>query len=462
MMTRVLIIGGSDAGISAALRARAIDEAANVTVVVADRFPNYSLCGLPFYLSGEVPDWHRLAHRTEKEITDAGIHLLLDHTARAIDPISHRVSVSDVSGREELLPYDRLILATGARPSRPTLPGLSLPGVYLLRTMEESFLVEHELSSLTPRSAVIIGGGYIGLEMADALIYRGIKVTVIEHHASVLKTIDVSLGKLVQAELERHGVEVITSMRVERITQKGAQLQVSGAHGFSILTDLVLVAVGVQPATALAQTAQIQTGIQEAICVTRKMETNVPAIFAAGDCVETWHRFLKQPTYLPLGTTAHKQGRVAGENAVGGQAQFAGTLGTQVVKVFDLAIARTGLRDEEAVAAGFDPLTVETTVWDHKVYYPGAHRLSMRLTGDRNTGRLLGAQMVGYVHGEVAKRIDIFATALFHDMSLETLSDLDLSYTPPLSSPWDPVQMSAQNWVKQQIKLRHARNATRE
>jgi NADPH-dependent 2,4-dienoyl-CoA reductase/sulfur reductase-like enzyme len=251
-------------------------------------------------------------------------------------------------------------------------------------------------------------------------------------------------------------------MRVERITQQGAQLQVSDAHGFSILTDLVLVAVGVQPESALAQTAQIQTGIQEAICVTRKMETTVPDIFAAGDCVETWHRLLQQPTYLPLGTTAHKQGRVAGANAVGGQAQFAGTLGTQVVKVFDLAIARTGQRDDEAISAGCDPLTIETTVWDHKVYYPGAHRLWMRITGDRNTGRLLGAQMVGHVCGEVAKRIDVFATALFHEMSLEALSDLDLSYTPPLSSPWDPVQMGAQSWVEQQTKLRHTWKAPRE
>jgi NADPH-dependent 2,4-dienoyl-CoA reductase/sulfur reductase-like enzyme len=449
MKTSVLIIGGSDAGISAALRARELDAAASITVVMADRFPNYSICGLPFYLSGEVPDWHHLAHRTEKEITEAGIHLLLDHTASAIDPVSHRVWVSNAHGHEDQLSYDRLILATGAVPSRPTLSGLNLPGVYLLRTMEESFLVEQHLASQSPRRAVIIGGGYIGLEMADALTRRGIKVTVIEHHASVLKTIDASLGKLVQEELERHNVEVIAGVQVERITSMGAQLQVRGTHGYSALTDLVLVAVGVQPETALAPTAQIRMGIQHAICVTRKMETNVPDIFAAGDCVETWHRLLKHPTYLPLGTTAHKQGRVAGANAVGRQAQFAGTLGTQVVKVFDLAIARTGLRDDEAVSAGFDPLTAETSAWDHKAYYPGAHRLCLRITGDRTTGRLLGAQMVGHVHGEVAKRIDVFATALFHDMSVDMVSDLDLSYTPPLSSPWDPVQIAAQNWVAQ-------------
>ncbi len=176
------------------------------------------------------------------------------------------------------------------------------------------------------------------------------------------------------------------------------------------------------------------------------MVTSIPDIFAAGDRVETWHRVLQQPTYLPLGTTAHKQGRIAGENAVGGNRLFAGTLGTQVVKVFDLAIARTGLRDHEARAAGFNPLTIEGTYWDHKVYYPGAKAVHLRLTGDLATGRLLGAQLVGSVQTEVAKRIDSLATALFHEMTVEALSDLDLSYTPPLGSPWDLVQMGAQDW----------------
>lgn len=211
----------------------------------------------------------------------------------------------------------------------------------------------------------------------------------------------------------------------------------------------MLVGVGVQPVTDLAQSAGVTLGVRNAIRVSRAMETHVPDIYAAGDCVETWNHLLGRPTYLPLGTTAHKQGRIAGENAVGGRREFAGTLGTQVVKVFEVAAARTGLRDTEAVQAGFDPLTVESTGWDHKVYYPGAHELRIRVTGDRKTGRLLGAQMVGHWHGEVAKRIDVFATALFHGMCIDDLNALDLSYTPPLSSPWDPVQMSAQAWVKQ-------------
>ncbi|MDY6897448.1 MAG: FAD-dependent oxidoreductase, partial [Cyanobacteriota bacterium] len=213
--------------------------------------------------------------------------------------------------------------------------------------------------------------------------------------------------------------------------------------------DMVIVAVGVQPLTDLADSAGLKTGLRGAIQVNRKMETNVPDIYAAGDCVETLHRLLNKYIYLPLGTTAHKQGRIAGENAVGGNREFAGSLGTQVVKIFDMAVSRTGLRDSEAKDAGFDPLTVEFETWDHKVYYPGAEKLHILVTGDKQTGKLLGAQIAGHYQGEVAKRIDIFATAIFHDMKVEDISELDLSYTPPLSSPWDPVQMAAQAWVKQ-------------
>jgi len=315
--------------------------------------------------------------------------------------------------------------------------------------MQDSFAVHEYLDTHAPASAVIVGGGYIGMEMADAFVRLGLAVTVVEHGASVLKTVDESLGKQVLAELRHHGVEVATGIAVERIAQAGTQLRVMGSEGFSVTADLVLVAVSVRPQTELAEAAGIATGERQAIRVTRAMETTVPDIYAAGDCVETWHRLLNAPTYLPLGTTAHKQGRIAGENAVGGHREFAGTLGTQVVKVFELVVARTGLRDNEAVQAGFDPLTVETTSWDHKVYYPGAHEMHIRVTGDRKTGRLLGAQMVGHSQSEVAKRIDVFATALFHGMRVDDLNELDLSYTPPVSSPWDPVQTSAQAWVEQ-------------
>lgn len=446
-MTNLLIIGGSDAGISAALRAREIDKSVDVTVVVADSFPNYSICGIPFYLSGEVPDWRNLAHRTAEEITKTGINLLLNHTATEIDPSKKSVKVVNQQGQEQWLAYDKLVIGTGAVPVKPRIQGLDLPGVFLLHSMSDSFAVHQYLTKREPKSAVIVGGGYIGLEMADALIHRGIAVTVVEHSPTVMKTVDPVLGKLIAEELQGHGVEIANGVEIETIESKDSQLVVSGTFGFSKTADMVLVAVGVKPLTDLATSAGLKTGIRGAIQVNRKMETNVTDIYAAGDCIETWHRLLKEYIYLPLGTTAHKQGRIAGENAVGGHQEFAGSLGTQVVKIFELAVARTGLRDFEAKSAGFNPLTIEFETWDHKVYYPGAKKLRILVTGDTKTGQLLGAQIAGHYQGEVAKRVDIFATAIFHNMKVEELSELDLSYTPPLSSPWDPVQMSAQAWV---------------
>ena len=213
--------------------------------------------------------------------------------------------------------------------------------------------------------------------------------------------------------------------------------------------DMVLVVVGVRPETTLAAEAGATLGVRGAIAVDQMMRTGLPDVYAAGDCVVTHHRLLGV-TYVPLGTTAHKQGRVAGENALGGSRQFAGSLGTQVVKIFDQAAARTGLRDHEARAAGFLPVTIGSEADDHKAYYPGSHRITMRVTGDRATGRLLGLQLFGHRHAEIAKRIDIAATAIFHGMTVDAIGDLDLSYTPPLGSPWDAVQMGAQAWTRAQ------------
>jgi len=447
-MPHLLIIGGSDAGISAALRAREVSPAWEVTVVVADRYPNYSICGLPFWLGGEVADPQDLAHRKAEDIEAHSIRLLLEHTAQVIDPHGRRVTVMDGTGRSQDIPYDSLVIATGAVPARPPIQGLELPGVFFLRTMADGFALRDHLVARSPASALVVGGGYIGLEMAEALARRGMQVTLVEYLPSVLTTLDPPLGSLVGEELNRHGIAFATGVAVQAIDRQGQRLVVSGSGGFQVQTDLVLVATGVRPDARLAAAAGIETGRWGAIRVNRAMETNVPHITAAGDCVETYHRLLERYVYLPLGSTAHKQGRVAGENAVGGQATFAGTLGTQVVKVFDRVAARTGLRDAEAREAGFDPLTVQVETWDHKVYYPGAHTLHLRVTGDRRTGRLLGAQIVGHRAAEVSKRVDLFAAALFNGMTVEALSDIDLSYTPPLSTPWDAVQMAAQEWAR--------------
>ena len=456
----IVAVGGSDAGISAALRAREVDPGAEFTVVVADAYPNFSICGIPYYVSGEVTHWRNLAHRTRADLEAAGMRLRLGTTARKIDAAGRVLHVTGEDGSDDVLAYDELVIGTGAVPVRPPIFGLDAlgpaEGVHLLHSMDDTFAIMRTLDEQAPASAVIVGAGYIGLEMAEALSARGLAVTQAEQLPEVLPTVDPQLGALVRAQLEARGVTVRagTAVREIALAAPGApgRLRVGtvGADGTpaTVHADLVLVVTGVRPETALASSAGVTLAARGAILVDRAMRTGVPGVYAAGDCVITHHRLLGE-TYLPLGTTAHKQGRVAGENAAGGHREFAGSLGTQVVKVFDHAAARTGLRDHEAAAAGFDPVTVAFAADDHKAYYPGSHRIHMRFTGDRATGRLLGVQLFGRKDSELAKRVDIAAAAIFHGMTVDEVSDLDLSYTPPLGSPWDAVQLGAQAWTRQ-------------
>lgn len=456
----IVAIGGSDAGISAALRIRELDPSTDVTVVVADAYPNFSICGIPYYVSGEVSHWTHLAHRTADDLAATGMRVLTDTRATGINAAEHTLDVLDPTGAPTELSYDALIVGTGAVSARPPITGLTGPdalgpqdGVHLLHSMGDTFAVMDSLEQRQPATAVIIGAGYIGLEMAEGLTTRGIAVTQIEALAEVLPTVDPELGALVHDELERHGVQVLTNTTVSAVARTDAgALTVTAYCGGETLqqtVDFVLVVVGVRPDVELAADAGAELGIQGAIAVDEAMRTNLPDVFAAGDCVHTHHRLLGV-TWLPLGTTAHKQGRVAGENALGGNARFAGSLGTQVVKVFDLVAARTGLRDHEVLAAdrGWTPVTTAATPDDHKAYYPGATPIHIRITGDERTGRLLGAQLVGHRSAEVSKRVDTYATALFHEMSVEGFSELDLSYTPPLGSPWDATQMATQTWAR--------------
>lgn len=442
---KLVIIGGSDAAISAALRARELAPDWEVHLIVADAYPNFSICGLPFFLSGEIADWRTLAHRSVAEIEQAGIILHLNCTATRIDAAAKQVVAAEANGEERFFQYDKLVVGTGAVPIKPPIEGLDLPGVFTLHTMDESFAFDRFREARQPRAAVIIGGGYIGLEMADALRHRGIDVTLIEQLPTVMKTVDPAFGEKVRRILETHGVGVRTNAKVRSISRDDGSLRVEG-DGFVHNGDLVLAVAGVKPLTDLAGSAGITTDRRGAIVVNRQMETNVEHIYAAGDCVHTWHRVLQRYTYMPLGTTSHKQGRIAGENAVGAHATFAGSIGTQSVKLFDRVVAATGLREIEAKEAGFEAVAIDFKANDHKAYYPNAKAMDLRVVGDRTTKRLLGAQIVGAWGTEVSKRIDVFATAIFNEMRVDQLSDLDLSYTPPLSSPWDPVQMAAQAW----------------
>jgi NADPH-dependent 2,4-dienoyl-CoA reductase/sulfur reductase-like enzyme len=463
MATRhLVVVGGSDAGIAAALRARDLDPSTDVTVVVADAYPNFSICGIPYYVSGEVPHWSNLAHRTTADLEATGMHLRLDTVATGIDVTGKRLTLRTPDGREDQVAYDALMVGTGAVSVRPPIAGLvgagalgPSDGVHLLHSMGDTAAVMDTLTRRGPRTAAVVGAGYIGLEMAEGLTARGVRVTQVEALSEVLPTVDPELGALVHGELAAHGVEVLTGTTVasiSRTSNAALQIDATGPDGRPLtrVVDMVLVVVGVRPDTALAASAGARLGIKGAIEVDDRMRTSLPGVFAAGDCVVTHHRLLGD-TWLPLGTTAHKQGRVAGENAVGGDRAFAGSVGTQVVKVFDVVAARTGLREHEARAAsrGWAPVTTASTPDDHKAYYPGATPIAIRVTGDTRTGLLLGAQLVGRRGAEISKRVDTFAAALFHDMTVDQISDLDLSYTPPLGSPWDAVQIATQAWSRE-------------
>jgi NADPH-dependent 2,4-dienoyl-CoA reductase/sulfur reductase-like enzyme len=459
---KLVAIGGSDAGISAALRARELDPSAEVTVVVADAYPNFSICGIPYYISGEVAHWSNLAHRTHADLEATGMKLRLDTYATDIDVAGQRLAVRNPDGSSDFIAYDELIVGTGAVPVTPPIEGLggedglgAADGVHLLHSMGDTFALTESLRRIQPKTALIVGAGYVGLEMAEGLTTRGIQVTQVEMLPEVLPTVEVELGALVHEELVKHGVNVHTDSTVTKISKTdrndGPGLHVEGRSGdgetLAWDVDLVLVVVGVKPDTDLLVRAGAKTGPRGAVVVDETMATGLPHVWAAGDCVITHHRLLGE-TYLPLGTTAHKQGRIAGENALGGSARYAGSLGTQVVKVFDLVAARTGLREHEATAAGFAPVSTTANPDDHKAYYPGATPITIRITGDANTGRLLGAQLIGHKGAEISKRVDTYATALFHEMTVTGMTELDLAYTPPLGSPWDAVQMATQAWVK--------------
>jgi NADPH-dependent 2,4-dienoyl-CoA reductase/sulfur reductase-like enzyme len=426
----LVMIGGSDAGISAALRAAEIDPSAEVTVVLADAYPEF------FDLRHPV------------------LRIRRCHALAQPRPPNHRrpgSSRHDASAGHYCRPDRR----PGTQ-AHSDLTDLGIgDGVQQLHTMGDTFAVMRTLEERHPASAVIVGGGYIGLEMAEALTVRGLAVTQIEQLPEVLPTVDQELGALVHAELASHGVTVMPGTTVQRVSRadngQAGRLRVDATadgENVSRTADMVLVVTGVRPDAELAAAAGAALSVKGTIAVDRGMRTNLPDIFAAGDCVVTHHRLLGE-TYLPLGTTAHKQGRIAGENALGGEREFAGSLGTQVVKIFDQVAARTGLRHSEAAAAGFNPVTVESAADDHKAYYPDSHRITMRVTGDLSTRRLLGVQLFGHRSAEVAKRIDIAATAIFHAMTVDEVSELDLSYTPPLGSPWEAVQMGTQAWSRQ-------------
>lgn len=444
---RLVVIGGVAAGMSAASRAKRRNPDLEVVVIERGPYISYGACGIPYYLAGLIPHLDDLiAFSPERAYRERHIQVWTEYEAVQILPAQRKVVVTERgSGREKSVSYDRLVLATGGRPIHPSLPGIDLEGVFSVRNLQDAARIQQYLKERSPRHALIVGAGYVGLEMAEAFRTRGLEVTVVDKEPHVLPLLDPDVAERIEEELTAHGVRFIGNAELVSLEGTGTKeifgaVRVKGRRD-PLAADLALVAIGVRPEVELAQESGIRLGPTGAIAVTPKMETSVPTIYAVGDCAETRHLVSNRMVYVPLGTTANKQGRVAGENAAGGYGVFKGIVGTSVVKVFDLEVARTGLNTREAEETGFAAVTSTITAPSRAGYYPGGGPITVKLIMDRWSKRLLGAQMVG--KEGVSKRIDVFACALHSGMTVEDVSRLDLSYAPPYAPVWDPVLVAA-------------------
>jgi len=452
MSERLIVIGGCAAGMSAASKARRVNPDLEIVVYERTGFVSYGECGLPYYVSGLVDDHNRLVARTPAQFAERGIEVRLHHEVTEIVPENRRLRVTHLDNGESWYEnYDKLVIATGGRPA--LLPGLSLPpappklggtggGLFVLRALEDGIAIREFIQRERPGHAVIVGAGYIGLEMAESFHVLGLETTVVGRPPQVLKLFDPDMAKLVQEELERKGIRLSLGDEVKALegdAQERVRRVISSKGAFE--ADLVLLALGVRPNVALAKEAGVALGDTGAIATDTQMRTNLPGVFAAGDCAEAYHLVTGRGAYIPLGTTANKQGRVAGENAGGGQAEFGGIVGMAITKVFDLYAASTGLSEKEARALGYavESTTIKASSRAH--YYPGGGPMHVKLVVEEGSGRLLGGQIVG---GEGAgPRIDVLATALHQEMTVEELSRLDLAYVPPMAPVWDPLLVAA-------------------
>jgi CoA-dependent NAD(P)H sulfur oxidoreductase len=444
VIKRLLVIGGGAAGMSAASAARRVDPALDIVVLEATGHAAYGLCGLPYLVSGVIgsaealvaypPDFFRLKR---------GIDLRLGVAAVGIDPDGATVTYAD-AGHEREIGYDRLVVTAGGAPTIPPIPGLdsALEGgrAYTVRTLEDAVRLRRLLEAGGARRALVVGAGYIGLEMAEALRARCLDVVVVELLDQVMPNLDPEAAALVEAEVRQHSVDLRLKTGLTELRATATSL-VAVLDGEPELVDVVVVATGVRPNGAIAAAAGARTDASGALLVDSRMRTSLPRVIAAGDCVAPYHRLLGRPAFVPLGPAANKTGRVAGTVAAGGDAEFHGILGTAVVKVFDLAVGRTGLTLREARQGGLAALATDAVGRSRAKYYPGSEAITVRLVHEPG-GRLLGAQMVG--RSGVAKRIDVVATALQAGFSVEDLAGLDLSYAPPYAPVYEPVLLAAQ------------------
>jgi NADPH-dependent 2,4-dienoyl-CoA reductase/sulfur reductase-like enzyme len=444
---RLLIIGGVAAGMSAASRARKINPQLEITVLEKGQHISYGTCGLPYFLSGQVAEPRELVVYTPDFFREKrNIDVLTQHEAVAIEPGRKLVHALREGSQPVAFSYDKLVITTGAAPSLE-LPGSELTNVFTCNDLAGTIHLRTLIEEKGPRRAVIIGSGYIGLEVAYALRQRGLEVAIVERSEAVLEEAEPEIGARVEQVLAQHGVRLVKSAAASSITP-GAQGRASAVQygvGGSLPADLVLLATGVRPRTELAEATGIQLGPTRAIAVDERMLTSVNSIYAAGDCTEVPHLVTGKSACIPLGTTANKQGRVAGENAAGGNARFEGVGGTLVTQVLELEVAKTGLSIQQARAHGFQPDAVTVTSTSRAKYLRGKPIL-VKLIWDRPTCRLLGCQMAG--EEGVTKRIDVAAMALHARLHVAEMLHLDLSYAPPFAPVWDPILIAANEAVK--------------
>jgi NADPH-dependent 2,4-dienoyl-CoA reductase/sulfur reductase-like enzyme len=441
-----VVVGGDAAGMSAASQARRMKGPDELEIIAFERghFSSYSACGIPYWVGGDVTDRDQLIARSPEEHRERGIDLRMRTEVTALDVAGGRVRARDLeSGAEEWTSYDKLVIATGARPIRPPLPGIDAPGVHGVQTLDDGQALLDTLARTDGRRAVVMGAGYIGVEMAEAMLKRGYEVTVLNRGEQPMATLDPDMGRLVHEAMDRIGITTVNGAGVTKIlTGSDGRVRAVATENAEYPADVVVLGIGVEPETTLARAAGLPLGAYGGLLTDLAMRVRgYENIWAGGDCVEVLDLVSGRERHIALGTHANKHGQIIGANAGGGYATFPGVVGTAVSKVCDLEIARTGLREKDARAVGLQYVTTTIESTNSAGYYPDAALMTVKMLAERRTGRLLGVQIVG--RDGAAKRVDIAAVALTAGMTVEQMTALDLGYAPPFSPVWDPVLVAA-------------------
>ena len=439
---KVVIVGGVAGGATAAARLRRLDESAEIVVFERSGYVSYANCGLPYYIGGVITDRAELTLQTPESFWRRfRVDMLVRHEVTAIHPDTKTVDVKNLATGEVFAEsYDKLILSPGARPTQPALPGVGIDRLFTLRTVEDTLKLREFIEQHHPRSAVLAGGGFIGIELVENLRELGLDVTVVQRPKQLLNPLDADMAAFLHAQLREKGVKLMLGRTVEGFAADGDRVNVLIKDEAPLTADMVVLAIGVTPDTALAKDAGLELGIKGSIVVNDRMETSVPDIYAVGDAVQVKHSVTGQDALLSLAGPANKQGRIAADNICGGDSRYLGSQGSSVIKVFDMTIAATGVNEKTARQAGIDCDKVFLSPMSHAGYYPGGKVMTMKVVFEKGTYRLLGAQIVGYEG--VDKRIDVLATAIHAGLTGPQLKDLDLAYAPPYSSAKDPVNMA--------------------